>query len=499
MEDGRAPDADDRAGLEAVWGRQASATAPPALRPDIEALFAPPAPAAGGEPPRRRRGPALAGLAVAVVAVAAVVAAVVVLGGEDDPEAGPAPRPGGASTTTKAPAVDDLGPPAWTAATVCPRFEDLVTGEGRVACPVVADDERAYVLVDAAGTPSLRALDLATGQVRWEEPFPQGARTVERLPSVVVVGGVGGTPPTNEGPGSLGEVVALDPLTGERRWSRPGRMVDPVGRDHVIIDATPLAGAPEVVSVVEAATGREVLRRRSDEVPLFIHPCGEEMVLVSEGDRLTAVAVVDGSPRWSIPAPHRDAFRTVRCDDRRIAYVELETLFLLDARTTSTIGAVPVTGRDDDTSQVLALVGETVVVGSIDGARGYRADAGLAELWHLPCTECGPDLLVGATPIGRGYGGEEVVVVIGGEAVVRGAADGASGPRLALDGGTEKVLVDGSLLAWDGGALTWADPVGAGPVARIEVEGVRTAAAAAGAAHVVVATRDEVRAYAREG
>ena len=490
MEDGRAADGDTdtegRAGLAAIWGREASATAPPAPRPDLDALFAPTAPAAGGEPPRRRRGPVLAGLAVAVVA--AVVAASVVLGDEDGPAADPVPpSPAGRATTT-VPAADELGPPAWTAATVCPRFEDPVTGGGTTACPLALDDERAYVLVDGAGTPSLRALDAVTGQVRWEQPFPEGARTVERLPSVVVVGGVGGRPPTNEDPGTLSEVVALDPVTGERRWSRPGLVVGPVGRDHLVVDAT-AGGAREAMSVVEASTGREVLRRESDVVSLFLHPCGG-MVLASEDDRLTAHDVVDGSVRWSIPAPHHDGFHPLACDLRRIAYVEAGTVVLLDAGTGSRIGAVRATATvPDGDPQVRAIVGDTVVVGSVGGVRGYRADAGMEEIWDLPCSLCGPDVPVGPA-------GEDAVVVLGGEAVVRGG-DGRTGLQLDLRGRSEKVLRDDTLLAWGAGRVVVADTAGLGRPAAVVLDDVRTADASA--THVVVATRDEVRAYAREG
>lgn len=479
---------DEDAALEAVWGREASATAPPAPRPDLAGLFAPTEAPVAGPAPRRRRAPVVGTLAVVAVAVA-VVAGVVVLGGGAEGEADPGPRPPGSSTAPPAPlpGPEGLGSPAWTAAVVCPRFEED-SGAGSIACPLATDDERAYALVDVGGTATLRAHDVASGQVRWEAAFPEGAGTLERLPSIVAVGGVG---PANE-------TVALDPATGDRLWSRGGVVVGPVGPDHLVVDATAPGGEEVALAVVEAISGHEVLGRAGAGGALSIHPCGDDTVLVSEGDRLDAHDVADGARRWSIPVPHRDRFRPVRCDARRIAYASGGTVHLLDH------GGLPIGGGpvgagadDEDRTQVVAIVGDTVVVAGPDGVRGLRVTGPVEQLWHHPCTGCEQAVVAMGTPTGDGFGAEDVALVVAGDVVVRDGADGTPGPPIDLAGATVVELADGALLARDDDGVTWFPVVGAGPALRIEVAGVRSTAVGPG--HVVVATRDQLQGWVGPG
>ncbi|HMJ76542.1 MAG TPA: PQQ-binding-like beta-propeller repeat protein [Iamia sp.] len=495
MADGSTSDSHEEvAALAAVWGREASATAPPAPRPDLDAVLGPERSAAqgGGREGRdgreRRRGRTalLFGAAVAVVALV-LVALVVVEIRRDEPPEPAADAEAGATTTTEALTTG----PAWAADVTCLPVLDGGAAGISPACPVATDDERAYVLVGAAGVPVVRAFDVVGGEVAWEQPAPVGARDVLRLPSIVaVIRPVIDDPVDPLDP----EVAALDPTTGAERWRRPGALSGPLGRDHLLLDHAVDDGdgtATATMAVVEAATGRSVFEEVGPSEATFLHPCGEAgLVLASVGEQLTARGVADGVVRWSVEAPHLGRDEPLRCDDRHAAFLDGGSLRLLDLASGADVGTTTVAPEQaDDRPEVLALAADTVMVGSTDGVRGFRADADLDQLWRLRCRwQCGSDLPAGPA-------GEDVVVVIDGVATVRSGADGGSGPTLDLDGRTVLEMADGTLLAWGRSGVVLADTAELGRPVFLDVDDVRQAAA--GPTHLVVSSDVEVRAYPR--
>jgi outer membrane protein assembly factor BamB len=358
-------------------------------------------------------------------------------------------------------------------------------------CPIATDDERAYVVVSSPSGERVRALDVATGQVRWEHGFAAGVGGIERLPSVVVVDGVGARPAGAGGPADVGRTVALDPSTGEELWARPGILTEAVGRDHLIIDlmSGTMDARVSTMTVVEAATGREVFARTAPSVEMYLHGCGDAgVVLASEGERLTALEVADGAERWSIDAPHLDAFVPVRCDASRVAFLQGDTLRLLDIGSGEEVASRVVVFDVENPVEVLAITGGVVVVGSVDGVNAYES-AGLRPGWGWRCLACGPELPVGSIE-------DRVAVVMGGELVVHSLAGDDRRPepqRLRLPGLTDKQVVGGTLVAWDAQRLLAVRVDALDAAVQAEVDGVRSAAA--GSSHVVVATRDAVRAY----
>lgn len=484
MDDGRPGDAADAADLAAIWGREASASAPPAPRPDLAAIHGPPP---GDEPPapppaRRGRGLLVGGLALAVVGV--VVAAVVLLGGDDDgdrtgDEAVPAP------TTTVVPD-DGLAEPAWRATISCQQAR---TSDGTAACPAAIDEGRVYVLTDRGGAATVEARALADGALAWEVDLPEGAVSLRRLRSGLLVGGVGTEFLT----------VSLDPDTGAERWRAPGTVIGPVGPDHVLLDELIGAEVEErgAMAVRDVVTGEVVLEREGTPASLYVHPCGEAgLALVRQDGRLTAVGVPDGVERWSVPVTELlDAFHRVHCDGGTAAFVDGGVLRLLDVATGAELGATEVTAPDaEERTTVLGVVAGTVVVGSATGPRGFRADAGLEELWSVPCTPaCDVDLPVGPA----GPGGADVLVVIGDDAEVRSGADGSPGPTLDLGRDVVASVTDDVLVARDADGVVVADPADLARPTTLERDEVRVAVA--GATHLVVTTGDLVAAYPREG
>jgi outer membrane protein assembly factor BamB len=487
MDDGRPDDPDDTAGLEAVWGREASATAPPAPRPDLAAILGPPPadepPVA--PPPRRGRGRDRGRLAVGVVlgVVAVVVAALVLLGGGDDEQ--PEDRADPTTTTTEPPEAE-LAEPVWRETISCLQAR---SSDGTAACPVVVDDERAYVLTDRGGAATVEARALGNGALAWEVDLPEGAISLRRLPSTLLVAGVG--------TGSL--TLSVDPATGTERWRAPGSIVGPVGPGHVLLDELVGAELEErgAMSVLDAVTGDVVLTREGTPAGLYVHPCGEAgLALVRQDGRLTAVGVPDGVERWSVPVTEvLDSFHRVHCDAGTAAFVDAGTLRLLDVATGAEIGATEVAPPESEgRATVVGVVAGTVVVGSSDGPRGFRADAGLRQLWRERCPDgCDADLPVTAA----GPTGEDVLVVIGDRAVVRSGADGSTGPALDLGRDVVAELADGVLVARDENGVVVADPADLGRPVVLDRDGVRVATATA--TRLVVTTDDLVVAYPLEG
>ncbi|HMJ76541.1 MAG TPA: PQQ-binding-like beta-propeller repeat protein [Iamia sp.] len=471
---GWAPEPDEDVGaLAAVWGREATATAVPQSRRPAD-------PARRSGPPRRRL--LLVAGATVVVVVAIAVAVVVVGGGDGDRATGPSEAPSSdrVASTTVPP-----WEPGWTTEVTCPRLE--VTAELRTsACPLATDDERAYVLeapdAPAADDPvvTVVALGVADGQPVWAVAFLDGAREVLRYPSTVLVVGPDQT-------------SAVDPIVGEVRWTAPGVPVAPLGRDHLLLGRDTDDGAGGVattMTVVAAGTGVATFSRAGPAPTLAVHPCAAAgLVLVSDGERLTAHDVGDGAERWSVAAQHHDGSDPIVCTaDLAVEVQQDGRLLARDARTGAVVAtasaAVP---TDEGFASIVEMVDETVVVATDDQLAGFAADASLAPLWTLDLPAGGREAVVGPA------GGGGVAVAVPSDRAASFGPDGAVGEQMSLEGRADAVIEGDRLVAWGAEDALVAPASDLGRARRLPLADVRRAAV--GSTHVVVSTRDEVRLY----
>ncbi|QYG95026.1 PQQ-binding-like beta-propeller repeat protein [Iamia sp. SCSIO 61187] len=373
--------------------------------------------------------------------------------------------------------------PAWATEVVCPRLE--VTPERRTtACPVAADEERVFVVEERDDAPgggpvsTVVALGARDGREEWAVALPGGARTVLRYPSLLVVRG----PRDTHG---------VDPETGTVRWTHPGFPVAPLGRDHVLLDHLVPEGASErsTMTVVDAETGGATFSRSGPAEGLYVNPCGEAgLVVVSEGGRLTAHAVLDGAERWSVEsAVHHHRFDPIVCGDRLAVAVEGGELVARDVSSGAVAGRVPALPvADDGIARRLEVVDGTVVLAAADRIEGYAAAPTLSILWSLDAAGGGRDLVV--APVAGG-----VAVATPGDRAAWFGPDGTPGPQLPFPGPVEVVIEGDRLVAWGAEEVLVASAAELTRARRLPLPDVRRAAATP--THVVVTTRDEVRLY----
>lgn len=461
------PDAsgDDRSGLEAVWGREASAAAEPVEAPTV-------APFAGDGGPGRRSWWPIVGAVVAFVFVAAGVV-VVVSGGDEQ-----AVEPDRSTTTDEATASIEPPPwtPQWTVPVACPRF-DVTDETRRSQCSVAADDDRIYVLEERDEGTALVAWAAPSGAEAWSLPLP-GAVAVERLPSVLTV-------ITEEG------VVAIDPVSGRTLWQAPGDAIWPAGRDHLLVDEVSPGEGGDVatMTVRNAATGTiaSEVSGLAPDVSTFVCP-DAGIVMESVGGELTGRPVEGGLARWVVTAQHHDAFDPLWCTGELAAAIEgpgdLVVRGLGDGREVARLTLAP----PDGVVSVVGMVGSTVVVATSDGLRGFRA-TGIDLQWELLRDRSTDGAVV--APAGDGLG-----VALPGDVAAWYDLEGTPGPQLVLDGLDDVVVDDGRLVAWGDTGLLAAPLVDLGRSRRTDdevVDDVRDAAV--GGTFVAVTTRDRLVVY----
>jgi outer membrane protein assembly factor BamB len=350
---------------------------------------------------------------------------------------------------------------------------------------VATDDERVYVLEarddPAADDPvtTLVASGAADGREAWAVPFPDGANDVLRYPSVVMVVSPDAT-------------SALDPVTGEVRWTAPGHPVAPLGRDRLLLrlDATdPDGNGTTTMTVVDAGTGAPDLSRSGPAPSLTIHPCADAgLVLVSEPGRLTAHDIVDGAERWSVDAQYHDDFHPMVCTADVVIALEGDDLLVArDLRSGDEVAraetAVP---GDRGFADLLDLVGDTVVVRADDRLVGFSADAVLAALWQLDLPAGGREAVLAAA-------GEGVTVALLGDRAVWYGPDAAIGSEVSLAGHDEAVIEADRLVSWGAEDVLVATANDLGRARVLPLPDVRRAAVSS--THLVLTTRDEVHLY----
>lgn len=161
----------------------------------------PESPAGSGPPPWVRR----IGIPARGKAFAAVAAAVLAGGMAGSPPA----------------AVPD--PPAHTIAAVDPQGSFWSIGD--------------VVVMANAGPQVVTAIDLVSGEILWSRALSAAVWRMDRFGDLMIFqNGATAVPPgtgdqltIDRAMAETGTVVALDPRTGEQRWSRPGTLLSPFG------------------------------------------------------------------------------------------------------------------------------------------------------------------------------------------------------------------------------------------------------------------------------
>lgn len=482
------PPDDDRAALEAVWGREASARAEPVPAPAPGPLDAPDR----ADEPAPRRGPVVA---AGVAAVLVLLAAGLVVRGSDG-AAGSAPPPEASATTdaTDIPDPSDVdglsgeddaaavpGPapnplePAWEAEVACPA---LPSPEPPGVCPVVADDVRVYVLERRDEVTTLVARAIADGAEQWSLPVPEASHLV-RLPEALVVW-------TNE-------IVVVDPGAGVVRWTAPGQGAWAVGEDHMIVDdgdQDRVGRWQSRMTVHDVDTGAVTVDVAGRSEIVFVHGCDpHDVVVVSTGERLVARGLVDGAVRWDVAAPHHDLFDPVRCGPDGIVAVEDGELVVRSVADGRTV-AIRSLGGTYENATLKAVVDDVAVVAAGEGLRGYRVTT-LDLMWEELGLTAPHEAQVEA------FGDGQVGFVAPGEVGGAYGPDGARGPRALLHGSPDVALHGPRVVEVIGDKVVVTPLDGSGLRQRTVLPGVRRFVAAP--SHLVATTGTGVTAYALEG
>lgn len=150
------------------------------------------------------------------------------------------------------------------------------------------------------------AFSLANGTLQWERSLAYAGNTTPTLAlngeGRTTVFALSGQDNSNTGPGN-GEVLALDPVTGGKRWrwtvnrSLSGPVVVADGRVY----AHNISYGKAAVHALDATTGTELWKFDAGPVLHRAPTVAENRVFTSSGrNRLTAVRADDGSVEWEV-------------------------------------------------------------------------------------------------------------------------------------------------------------------------------------------------------
>ncbi|MET9056966.1 serine/threonine-protein kinase [Streptomyces antibioticus] len=272
-------------------GAQPDADGPEAAEPEVTGSQAESGePVSDPEPSKRRRRIRLGLAAVAVVVSVAALATALALGGDDG-----AGGKGGTARATGGTRSSAAAFTGWTATPKAPaaggEARDSGGGGGDGGVPQCAYDARRLL---CAQTGLVSALDTSDGRVLWRHPLGKGDRPRE---APALAGGLA-LLLTHSGK----RVEALDPASGEVRWTRDLTAYEGVATAGGTLLLTAADGT---VTGVDAGTGQEAWSGRvpGQSRPYFVafpkDPLAYAATASDDGrTRITAVDPVTGEVRW---------------------------------------------------------------------------------------------------------------------------------------------------------------------------------------------------------
>jgi outer membrane protein assembly factor BamB len=222
--------------------------------------------------------------------------------------------------------------------------------------PVVASG----LLVIPSDAGFVYAFDLASGEVRWKSAVPPPGV----LSDLVRAG------PTVAGLDGAGQLFSLDLATGALRWLFPPEGV-PVERPRV---RTPLAAADRIlfagslgeVYAVDALSGEPIWKRElGTAVSTGLALAGEAAVVGTEDGRLLRLALTDGSVLSRLELPARPAETPVVTPRAVLVLAGSALLVAVDPALEAVRWSLP--SAAGWSSPRPLVVGDTVVAGAEDG------------------------------------------------------------------------------------------------------------------------------------
>jgi eukaryotic-like serine/threonine-protein kinase len=174
--------------------------------------------------------------------------------------------------------------------------------------PAAGDDT-----VFAAARGQVRALDPATGEVRWMHPLPDGPISAPHAAAAVCV------------LATVSQLLAVDATSGRRRWGlalEPGPAPD---RVTALVVSDGIAAVPDAtgLSAVDARTGavawRAQVRTQPAPEPGLAQTVAAGGTLAVLGDgRVHAFALHTGDQRWVYPALRGPGLESIATDGRTV-------------------------------------------------------------------------------------------------------------------------------------------------------------------------------------
>jgi len=149
--------------------------------------------------------------------------------------------------------------------------------------PVAVANGRVFMVVDAGVAPLVAGIDAASGDVLWQNEFPEG---------------LGDAPTVGNGtvfvPHSNGTLYALDPETGEEQWTyQLGSKLEAEVNYH---DGTVYAHAAYAMSAVDAASGEQQWQVESTSPYGILSSNG---LLATAGGQVTYRDRATGERQWA--------------------------------------------------------------------------------------------------------------------------------------------------------------------------------------------------------